>query len=105
VSQVWYVDPTHVVITHGHQDHFADAVAVGKRTRASFVAISELANVLDEQGIEDFTDPNLGGTVEFDWGWVKLVQAFQSVVQHNNEKTVDGTAERVTVGDKSAALR
>lgn len=29
------VDPTHVVITHAHQDHFADAVAVGKRTRAS----------------------------------------------------------------------
>jgi L-ascorbate metabolism protein UlaG (beta-lactamase superfamily) len=72
------VDPTHVVITHAHQDHFADAVAVGKRTRASFVTISELANVLDEQGIENFTDPNLGGTVEFDWGWVKLVQAFHT---------------------------
>jgi len=79
------VDPTHVVITHAHQDHFADAVAVGKRTRASFVAISELANVLDEQGIEEFTDPNLGGTVEFDWGWVKLVQALHS------SATPDGT--------------
>ena len=42
------------------------------------MAISELANVLDEQGIEDFADPNLGGTVEFDWGWVKLVQAFHT---------------------------
>ena len=74
------VDPTHVVITHAHQDHFADAVAVGKRTRASFVTISELANVLGEQGIEDFTDPNLGGTVEFDWGWVKLVPAWHTAV-------------------------
>src|SRR4029077_17317392 len=60
---------------HAHQDHFADAIAVGKRTGAFYVAISELANVLDEQGIENFADPNLGGTVEFDWGWVKLLQA------------------------------
>ena len=66
------------VITHAHQDHFADAVAVAKRTGAACVAISELANVLDEQGIEDFSDPNLGGTVEFDWGWVKLVPALHT---------------------------
>ena len=24
------------------------------------------------------SDPNLGGTVETDWGWVKLVQAFHT---------------------------
>ena len=80
------VDPTHVVITHAHQDHFADAIAVGKRTGAAYVAISELANVLDEQGIQDFSDPNLGGTVEFDWGWARMVQAF-----HTNTAP-DGTA-------------
>jgi L-ascorbate metabolism protein UlaG (beta-lactamase superfamily) len=72
------VDPTHVLMTHAHLDHSADAVAVGKRTGASFVAQSELANVLGEQGLKDVADPNLGGTVEFDWGWVKLVQAFHS---------------------------
>jgi L-ascorbate metabolism protein UlaG (beta-lactamase superfamily) len=72
------VDPTHVVLTHAHQDHYSDAIAVGKRTGAFYVAISELANVLDEEGIENFADPNLGGTVEFDWGWVKLVQAFHT---------------------------
>jgi L-ascorbate metabolism protein UlaG (beta-lactamase superfamily) len=81
------VEPTHVLITHGHQDHFADAVAVGKRTGVPYVAIAELANVLGEQGIEDVSDPNLGGTVEFDWGWVKLVQAF-----HTN--TVPGSDDR-----------
>jgi L-ascorbate metabolism protein UlaG (beta-lactamase superfamily) len=70
--------PTHVLLTHGHVDHTADAVAVGKRTGASFVAQSELSNVLGENGIEDVADPNFGGTVEFDWGWVKLVQAFHS---------------------------
>jgi L-ascorbate metabolism protein UlaG (beta-lactamase superfamily) len=72
------VKPTHVLMTHAHVDHAADAVAVGKRTGASFVAQAELANVLGEQGIEDCADPNFGGTVEFEWGWVKLVQAFHS---------------------------
>jgi L-ascorbate metabolism protein UlaG (beta-lactamase superfamily) len=71
------VDPTHVLITHGHIDHFADARAVAERTGAHCVAISELATWLAAQGFET-SDPNLGGTVEFDWGWVKLVQAFHT---------------------------
>jgi L-ascorbate metabolism protein UlaG (beta-lactamase superfamily) len=81
------VNPTHVFITHAHADHFADAVAVGKRTGASFVAITELANVLEEQGIEDVADANLGGIVSYDWGWVKLVQAFHT-------STVPGSADK-----------
>ena len=72
------VNPTHVLMTHAHLDHSADAIAVGKRTGASFVAQSELAHVLTHHGLEDVADPNLGGTVEFDWGWVKLVQAFHT---------------------------
>src|SRR4051794_12697459 len=72
------VDPTHVLLTHAHVDHLADAVAVSKRTGAQCVALVETANWLQGQGLENVSDPNLGGTVEFDWGWVKLVQAFHS---------------------------
>lgn len=72
------VDATHVLLTHGHADHLADAVAVAKRNNAPAVAIVELANWLGEQGVEETFDPNLGGTVEFDWGSVKLVQAFHT---------------------------
>jgi L-ascorbate metabolism protein UlaG (beta-lactamase superfamily) len=86
------VDPTHVLITHAHADHFADAIAVGKRTGASFVAITELANVLQEQGIEDAADANLGGIVSYDWGWVKLVQAFHtSTVPGSDDKPYSPT--------------
>src|SRR2546428_9195632 len=72
------VDPTHILLTHGHVDHVADAVAVAKRTGAHCVALVETANWLGSNGVENVSDPNLGGTVEFDWGWVKLVQAFHS---------------------------
>jgi L-ascorbate metabolism protein UlaG (beta-lactamase superfamily) len=80
------VEPTHIALSHGHADHIADAVPVAKRTGAHCVAIVELANWLGEQGVENVSDPNFGGTVEFDWGWIKLVPAW-----HTNT-TPDGTA-------------
>ena len=72
------VDPTHILLTHGHPDHAADAVAIATRTRAPCVAITDLAAWLGEQGVEDVSGPNLGGTVGFDWGSVKLVPALHT---------------------------
>jgi len=80
------VEPTHVAISHGHADHIADAVPVLKRTGAEAVAIVELANWLGEQGVEAVKDPNFGGTVSYDWGYVSLVPAW-----HTNT-TPDGIA-------------
>jgi L-ascorbate metabolism protein UlaG (beta-lactamase superfamily) len=79
------VEPTHILLTHGHVDHILDAAEIAKRTGASCVALVETATWLSEQGVENVSDPNLGGTVEFDWGWVKLVQALHS------SATPDGT--------------
>jgi L-ascorbate metabolism protein UlaG (beta-lactamase superfamily) len=72
------VNPTHVAISHGHADHVADAVAVLKRTGAEAIAIVELAGWLGEQGAESVKDPNLGGTVYYDWGHVALVPAWHT---------------------------
>ena len=80
------VEATHILVTHGHADHIADAVGLGKRTGAHCLSLVEVANWLDAQGVAEVSDPNLGGTVEFDWGWVKLVQAF-----HTN--TIPGSAD------------
>jgi L-ascorbate metabolism protein UlaG (beta-lactamase superfamily) len=78
------VDPTHILVTHGHVDHIADAAAVAKRTGAPTVALVETAAWLGKEGVENTVDPNLGGTVTFDWGWVKLVQAFHSSTTPGN---------------------
>ncbi len=86
------VDPTHILLTHGHADHIADAVAVAKRTGAHCVAMVELANWLGEQGVEHVSDPNIGGTVEFEWGWVKMVQALHS------SSTPDGKTNHPAAG-------
>ncbi len=80
------VEPTHIALSHGHADHMADAVPVAKRTGAHCVAIVELAKWLEGQGVEKVSDPNFGGTVEFDWGSIALVPAW-----HTN--TIPGSAE------------
>ena len=77
------VDPTHIFLTHGHADHIGDTVDIAKRTGAQVVAIVELANELAESGVENVVDPNIGGTVEFDGGWVRLTPAWHTAVSPN----------------------
>lgn len=80
------VDPTHIVISHGHADHVADAAGVAKASGSECIAIVEIAKWLEERGVEEVHDPNLGGTVSFEWGWVKLVPAWHT-------STLPGSAE------------
>jgi L-ascorbate metabolism protein UlaG (beta-lactamase superfamily) len=68
---------TTILLTHGHGDHIGDAVSISKRTGAPVVAIVELADEIGGEGV-DVRDPNLGGTVRFDWGSVKLVPAWHT---------------------------
>jgi L-ascorbate metabolism protein UlaG (beta-lactamase superfamily) len=77
------LDPTHILLTHGHADHYGDTVEIAKRTGAPVLALVEIANELSEMGVETVHDPNLGGTVGFDWGWVKLVPARHSSTTPN----------------------
>ena len=77
------VDPTHIFLTHGHADHIGDTVDIAKRTGAQTVAIVELANELGESGVDNVADPNIGGTVEFDGGWVRLTPAWHTAVSPN----------------------
>ncbi len=82
------VEATHILLTHGHGDHYGDTVPIAKRTGATVVAITEVAGELSEQGVEDVRDPNLGGTVKFDWGWVKLVPAWHTSTTPNGAASV-----------------
>jgi L-ascorbate metabolism protein UlaG (beta-lactamase superfamily) len=67
-----------ILLTHGHGDHFGDTVSIAKRTNAHLVAVVEIANELSAEGLANVHDPNIGGTVEFDWGWVRLVPAWHT---------------------------
>ena len=82
------LDPTHIFLTHGHPDHYGDIVDIAKRTSAQVVTIAEIAGELGEAGVENLSDPNLGGTVEFDDVWVKLVPAWHTSTTPNGTASV-----------------
>jgi len=67
----------YILLTHGHQDHIQDAVALAKQNDATIVATYELANYLGWQGVKTMA-LNLGGSAAFPFGRVKMTNAFHS---------------------------
>ena len=71
------LEPTYILLTHGHGDHVGDAVAISKRTGAPIVTTFELANWLGAQGAETVA-MNHGGWCKFSFGRVRFTVAFHS---------------------------
>jgi L-ascorbate metabolism protein UlaG (beta-lactamase superfamily) len=86
------IDVQTILLTHAHDDHVGDTVAIAKRTGATVVATFELATFLGTQGIETFP-ANHGGTVAFRGGTTKLVPAW-----HTSSYTSEWLAPGVPAG-------
>ncbi|HEX7064933.1 MAG TPA: metal-dependent hydrolase [Bacillales bacterium] len=71
------VAPDVILLTHGHNDHVGDTVDIAKKNDSLVVATFELATYIGWQGI-NVQPMNLGGSFDFDFGTVKLTQAFHS---------------------------
>lgn len=77
------VDPSkipadYILVSHGHEDHLADAVAIAQRTNALVIANFEVALWLHKMGAPRIHPLNHGGTVKLDFGRVKFVNAIHS---------------------------
>ncbi len=51
------LEPTHILLTHGHADHYGDIVEIAKRTGAPVLAIVEIADELSDAGRRDGPRP------------------------------------------------
>jgi len=71
------LSPEVLLITHGHEDHLGDAVAIAKRAKPKIAVIHEIAVFLQEQGIEA-EGMNIYGSVELDGVRVTMVPALHS---------------------------
>ncbi len=70
---------SHILISHGHFDHVADAADIAKQTGATIVAIFEIAQwFANKQGIESTIGMNLGGASDLPFGNVKMIPALHS---------------------------
>jgi L-ascorbate metabolism protein UlaG (beta-lactamase superfamily) len=73
---------THVLVTHGHNDHVGDAVDILKANGAMGVGAAELCDWLEEQGVENVNPGNHGGTVDCGGFTVSFVNALHSSSYH-----------------------
>ncbi len=79
--------PDVILLTHGHNDHVGDTVEIAKQSGALVVAPNELAVYLSWQGIK--THPmHIGGSYQFDFGKVKLTQAFHGSSYETADKQI-----------------
>ncbi len=67
-----------ILVSHGHQDHLANAVAVAQRTGGTVIANYEVATWLGKNGAGKIHPLNHGGACSFDFGRVKFVNAIHS---------------------------
>ncbi len=71
------VEADYILLTHGHNDHVGDTMAIAKRTGAKIIALNELAVYLANKGF-DAHGMNIGGGFDFEFGHVKYTKAFHS---------------------------
>lgn len=69
-----------ILLTHGHDDHAADAIDLAKKTGARVVSIVELSGLLKADGLpeEQAVEMNKGGTVDLGGFQVTMTSANHS---------------------------
>jgi len=69
---------THVLLTHGHDDHVGDSVDICKREGATLIANFEICMYLAGKGVEKLDPGNFGGELQHDDFTVAMVPAWHS---------------------------
>ncbi|UCH24758.1 MAG: metal-dependent hydrolase [Trueperaceae bacterium] len=71
------VNPSHIVLTHGHGDHYGDTEAIAKRCGSTVISSVEIANYVAKKGIASHP-ANVGGSVTLPFGRVTFTPAWHS---------------------------
>ncbi|MHB8061601.1 MAG: metal-dependent hydrolase [Ruminiclostridium sp.] len=84
------LNPTHLMVTHGHFDHLGDAIAISARTGAPIIAPTELANYCQGKGVN--AHAMYFGTHQFEFGKLRMTPAWHgSAVEANGNCIYTGT--------------
>lgn len=89
-AEVGAVD--YVLCTHGHFDHFADAIPLAQETDATLISTFEIVAFAETQGIDKGHPMHIGGGFDFPFGRVKMTPAL-----HGGQVHGDTTGQFTTV--------
>lgn len=70
----------YILLSHGHEDHVADAETIARNTDATIVSSFEVVSWFMDKGLKKGHPMNLGGSKDFGFGRVKCVNAVHSSV-------------------------
>jgi L-ascorbate metabolism protein UlaG (beta-lactamase superfamily) len=70
--------PDFMLISHGHNDHIADAEKIAKQSNCKVIGAWEITQWLESKGVSHIHPMNTGGGFDFDFGSLKLVNAVHS---------------------------
>jgi L-ascorbate metabolism protein UlaG (beta-lactamase superfamily) len=79
-----------MLLTHGHFDHIADAVALGKQFKPQVVGIYETCAWLESKGVTPTSGMNKGGTQKVGEIEVTMVHALHSCGIQDGDKIIYG---------------
>ena len=69
-----------IMLSHGHEDHLADAEYFAQKDNAAIVATYEICEWYKAKGLENLVHMNIGGKVHLPFGTVRMVHAAHSSV-------------------------
>lgn len=78
------VDVDYVLCTHGHSDHFADAIPLAKRTGATLISTFEIVKFAGTKGVRKVHPMHIGGGYDFPFGRVKMTPALHGGQVHGD---------------------
>jgi L-ascorbate metabolism protein UlaG (beta-lactamase superfamily) len=68
----------YILVSHGHEDHLADAAAIAGQTGATVISNYEVISWLGKNGVKNGHPMNPGGSFSFGFGRAKFVNAIHS---------------------------
>lgn len=68
---------THILLSHGHGDHFGETLEIAKSTNAKVIAVYETANFCANQGV-NAVGVAMGSEIKFEFGSVRFFGAIHS---------------------------
>ncbi len=65
----------YIIVTHGHDDHLGDTLAIADKEKTLIITVLELAHILAKKGYRTEA-MQIGGAYNFEFGRLKFVMAF-----------------------------
>jgi len=72
------IKPDYILLSHGHGDHVADVERIYNNSEATIISTYEVVGWFGSKGLERGHPMNHGGSWDFDFGKIKLVNAVHS---------------------------